>query len=80
MVAAAYRRSSFTKGSNCKALTGKILVFWIEAYMRGGLLTIGDRTRRFDCILLPTGLKRNCYIAGNFFPKVRALIGYFEVT
>ena len=29
MVAVAYRRWSFTKGSNCKALTGKILVFWI---------------------------------------------------
>ena len=29
MVAVAYRRWSFTRGSNCKALTGKILVFWI---------------------------------------------------
>ena len=31
MVAVAYRRWSFTRGSNgtCKALTGKVLVFWI---------------------------------------------------
>ena len=29
MVAVTYRRWSFTRGSNCKALTGKILVFWI---------------------------------------------------
>ena len=25
----AYMRWSFTRGSNCKPLTGKILVFWI---------------------------------------------------
>ena len=29
MVAVAYRRWSFTRGSNCKALAGKLLVFWI---------------------------------------------------
>ena len=29
VVAVAYRRWSFTTGSNCKALTGKISVFWI---------------------------------------------------
>ena len=28
-VTVAYRRWSFTGGSNCNALTGKILVFWI---------------------------------------------------
>ena len=38
VVAVAYRRWSFTRGSNCKALTGKVLVFWI-----------GGRTWRFDC-------------------------------
>ena len=32
MVAVTYRRWSFTRGSNCKALTGKILVFWIVTY------------------------------------------------
>ena len=26
----AYRRWSFPRGSNCKALTGKVLVFWIS--------------------------------------------------
>ena len=34
MVAVAYRRWPFTRGSNWKALTGKILVIWIH-----GLLT-----------------------------------------
>ena len=29
VVMVAYRRWSLTRGSNCKALTGKILVFWI---------------------------------------------------
>ena len=29
VVAVAYRRWSFTRGSNCKALMGKNLVFWI---------------------------------------------------
>ena len=42
VVAVAYRRWSFTRVSNCKALTGKVLVFWIGgrlwevvAYERG---------------------------------------------
>ena len=29
VAAVAYMRRSFARGSNCKALTGKILVFWI---------------------------------------------------
>ena len=29
MIAVAYRRWSFTRGFNSKALAGKILVFWI---------------------------------------------------
>ena len=42
MGAVAYRRWSFTKGSNFKSLTGKILVFWF-----GGSLSVmgGDRLR-----------------------------------
>ena len=41
MVAVAYRRWSFTRGTNRKALSGKILVFWIggrlwEVVARGG--------------------------------------------
>ena len=42
-VAVAYRRWSFTRSSNCKALTGRALVFWI-----------GGRTLTFDCIVLTT--------------------------
>ena len=34
MVAVAYRRWLFTRGSNFKALTGKILVFWIGGRLR----------------------------------------------
>ena len=30
MAAVAYRKWSFTRDSNCKALTGKVLVFWIS--------------------------------------------------
>ena len=33
MVAVAYRRGLFNRGSNCKALTGKILVFWIGGHL-----------------------------------------------
>ena len=29
VVVVAYRRWSFTRGFNCKTLTGKVLVFWI---------------------------------------------------
>ena len=29
VVAVAFKRWSFTRGSNCKALTWKVLVFWI---------------------------------------------------
>ena len=40
MVVVAYRRWSFTRGSNCKALTEKVLVFWIIKWspMAGGRL------------------------------------------
>ena len=36
----AYMRWSFARGSNCKALSGKILVFWIDGHliMGGGRL------------------------------------------
>ena len=29
----AYRRWSFTRGFNCKTLTGKVLVFWIGGHL-----------------------------------------------
>ena len=31
--AVAHRRWSFTRASNCKALTGKVLVFWIGGHL-----------------------------------------------
>ena len=36
VVAVVYKRWSFTRGSNCKALTGKVLVheFWIGGLLR----------------------------------------------
>ena len=34
VVVVAYRRWSFTRGSNCNALTEKILVFWIGGRLR----------------------------------------------
>ena len=33
-VEVAYRRWSFSRGSNCKALTGKVLVFWLRDGLR----------------------------------------------
>ena len=33
MVAVAYKRWSFTRGSNCKALAGKILEFWLDSHL-----------------------------------------------
>ena len=33
VVVVAYRRWSFARGSNCKALTGKFLVFWIGGHL-----------------------------------------------
>ena len=61
MVAVAYRGWSFARGPNCKALTGKILVFWIGgrlwevvAYERRG------RTWMFDCSHI-RGTKTPCW-------------------
>ena len=34
VVAVPYRVWSITRGSNCKALTGKILLFWIRSCLR----------------------------------------------
>ena len=48
MVAVAYRRWSFTRDSNCKALTGKGLVFWIGGRLwdavahEGSTVTVND--------------------------------------
>ena len=49
MIGVAYRRWSFTRGFNCRALTGKILVVW-WTLMGAWSSTRGGRTWRFDCI------------------------------
>ena len=38
VIAVVYRRWSFNRGSNCKALTGKIAVYWFGGHLGGGLL------------------------------------------
>ena len=43
MVVVAYRRWLFTKGSNCEALTGKILVLWIGSHLQE-VVTHGSST------------------------------------
>ena len=45
MVAVAYRSWLFARGSNCKALTGKILVFGLAVAYRRWSLTGGGRLR-----------------------------------
>ena len=59
MVVVAYRRLSFTRGSYCKALSGKILVFWIGgrlwevvAYARRSHMEIKLRCKRLFTILI----------------------------
>ena len=52
VVAVAYRRWSFTRGSNCKALTGKILVFCIggrlqELVVHGGSIVSRNLTEKW---------------------------------
>ena len=52
VVAVAYRRWSFTRGSNCKALTGKILVFCIggrlqELVVHGGSIVSRSLTEKW---------------------------------
>ena len=34
VIAVAYERWSFTRGFNYRALTGNILVFWIDGYVK----------------------------------------------
>ena len=47
-VAVAHRRWSFTRDSNCKTLTGKVLVFWIGGRLwdvvahEGSTVTVND--------------------------------------
>ena len=41
MVAVAYRRWSFTRGTNCKAFTRNVLVFWLDGRLRKVVTHIG---------------------------------------
>ena len=46
VVADAYKRWSFTRGTNCKAFTGKVLVFWLGARLRK-VVTHGGSTVQY---------------------------------
>lgn len=54
VVAVAYWRWSFMGGCNYRALTGKILLYWMVAYGKC-LLTRGGCTWRFNCNILLKG-------------------------
>ena len=56
MVTVAYRRWSFTGGSNCKALTSKVFVFWIKAiaYGRWSLTRESPQNRLINIKLFET--------------------------
>ena len=41
VVAVAYRRWSFTRGTNCKAFTGNVLVLWLHGRLRKVVTHIG---------------------------------------
>ena len=58
---------SLTRGSNCKTLTGKCLVFWKCGRLYGSWsFTPGGRTRRFDC---------TCYqLRGRFYVRPRSRV------
>ena len=57
MVAVAYRRWSFTRGSNCKVLTGKILMLWIGGRLRE-VVAYGGSTVYFEKVhaTIPKGI------------------------
>ena len=56
MVAVAYGRWSFTRGSNCKALTGKILVFWIVGRLRQVVAREGSTVPAFHNFVARSGM------------------------
>ena len=57
MVAVAYRRWSFTRGSNCKALTGKVLVFWIGVRLREVVAHGGSPVPAFHNFVVRSGIR-----------------------
>ena len=57
MVAVAYRRWSFTRGSNCKALNGKVLVFWIGVRLREVVAHGGSPVPAFHNFVVRSGIR-----------------------
>ena len=57
MVAVAYRRWSFTRGSNCKALSGKVLVFWIGVRLREVVAHGGSPVPAFHNFVVRSGIR-----------------------
>ena len=49
VVAVAYRRWSFTRGTNFKVFTGKVLVSWLDGRLRKVV------THRLDCTIYSLG-------------------------
>ena len=83
MVKVAYRRWSFTRDSNCKSLTEKVLVFWIGGRLRevvahGGstvytfLLCAGSRwlVISFRAVEFQLFLQRSVNICRYFLPTL----------
>ena len=73
MVAIAYRRWSFTRGSNFNALTGKILVFWIGSCLWEMVAYGGERWPHMEVRLYhktsrENGKQVNIHKKGTFFP------------
>ena len=71
VVAVAYRRWCFTRGSNCKALTRKLWCFGLAATYGRWSLTRGGHTWRFDCTVKPrltaTSVIRSSRYYSHFF-------------
>ena len=73
VVAVAYRRWSFTRGSNFNALTGKILVFWIGGRLWEMVAYGEERWSHMEVRLYhetsrEDGKQVNIHKKGNFFP------------
>ena len=65
VVAVAYERWSFTRGSNCRLLTGKNLVFWIGGRLREVVARGGSTIRTLKLASVPSLAKSRlqCLIA-----------------
>ena len=91
MAAVAYRRWSFTTGSNCKALTGKVLVFRIgsrlwEAVAYGGS-TVLEKSQyswnveeEFELLELVLRRTQNFTIIDQENPKIEQIFSGDHMT